>query len=144
MVLKKWLVQVLHDEFFEVILPSSTGVPSLATDVVTTVAVPVHAELATSAVGVGDSVGSVGPEGEVEAIADTSRRVSTLLETGRRLSLDLGGVGDGEGASDGRGGGKKVGEGDHFDCDELEDCDSEVDEEGRSLKEENRRANLYL
>ena len=86
---------------------------------VTTVAVPVHGELATAAVGVGDSAGGVGPEGEVVAIVDTGGRVSSLLETGRRLSLNLGRVGGGNGASDGRDGGEKVGEGDHFDCDVL-------------------------
>ena len=100
-------------------LPSSTRVPALSTDVVTTVAVPVHGELATAAVGVGNSVGSVGPEGEVEAIVDTGSRVSSLLETGRRLSLNLGRVGSGNGASDGRDGGEKVGERNHFDCDVL-------------------------
>lgn len=84
---------------------------------VTTVAVPVHGELATAAVGVGDSVGGVRPEGEVVTIADTSGRVSSLLETSRRLNLNLGRVGGGNGASDGRDGGEKVGEGNHFDCD---------------------------
>jgi hypothetical protein len=102
---------------------SSTRVPSLATDVVTTVAVPVHGELAAVAVGVGDGAGSVGPEGEVETIVDTGCRAGSLLEeTRRRLSFDLGRVGGSDSASDGRDGGKKVGEGNHFDCDELKDC----------------------
>jgi len=100
-------------------LPSSTRVPALSTDVVTTVAVPVHGELATAAVGVGNSVLSVGPEGEIEAIVDTGGRGSSLLEASRGLSLNLCRVGGGNGASDGRDGGEKVGEGNHFDCDGL-------------------------
>lgn len=123
MVLKGWLAKVLYGLVYDGILPSSTGVPSLTTDVVTTVAVPVHAELTTVAVGVGDSAGGIGPEGEVKAIVDTSCRAGALLKkTGRRLSINLGRVGSSDGASDGRDSGEKVGEGDHFDCDALEDC----------------------
>lgn len=101
---------------------SSTRVPSLATNVVTTVAVPVHAELAAVTVSVGNGVRGVGPEREVEAIVDTGGRAGSLFEkTGRRLSFGLGRVGGSDSASDGRDGGKEVSERNHFDCDELED-----------------------
>ncbi|KAI6749554.1 hypothetical protein HG530_014968 [Fusarium avenaceum] len=92
------------------ILPGSTLAPSLSTDVVT-VSAPLHAELASVAVGIGDGAGSIGPEGVVVAIVVASGGVGALGEADVLLSV---GSGSGHDASESRDGGEKVGEGNHF------------------------------
>ncbi len=94
-----------------VLLPSSTRVPALATDPVTSVAGPRHGVLAGRLVGVLDGAGTVGPEREVEAV------VGARLAAGKGLALQrharlLARGGDGDGSR--RGSKEERREGDHF------------------------------
>lgn len=75
------------------------------------VSAPSHAELTTVAVGVGDSAGGIGPEGEVVATLITSGGIGALGEADVLLSV---GSGSSHDAGEGREGGEKVGEGNHF------------------------------
>lgn len=100
---------------------SSTGHPALSTNVVT-VSTPLHAELTTVAVGVGNGVGCISPEREVVATTCASSGLSALVEdVCGRVTLDNAGAvnglrgGKGHDAGERRDGGEDRGEGNHFD-----------------------------